>query len=213
MKPEDFERLKAICEKEGFDVLNLTHDDNEKYILVKKAKDEWEGVEFVKSLDNSYQAFTKGKIYKIRTLKDNYGNIGVFVDDKGSVTNGWHISNLKPSTEQAYVDQLKDEAFELYGDIKEWDEFDRSDMNIDSIDDIAKCESNKFTYFKKDDCLEFGHIIIYSKGKWAKKIEKVRVEWKDTSRNYISFSYYNSNTNLVHRGNELAEVLEKYLNQ
>lgn len=47
----------------------------------------------------------------------------------------------------------------------------------------------------------------------SKKIEKVTVEWKDTSRNYISFSYNNSGTNLVHRGPELAEVLEKYLNK
>jgi hypothetical protein len=38
MKSEDFERLKAVCEKEGFEILNLTHDDNEKYVLVKKAK-------------------------------------------------------------------------------------------------------------------------------------------------------------------------------
>jgi len=61
--------------------------------------------------------------------------------------------------------------------------------------------------------MSVGDWIIYLEGKWAKKIEKVTVEWKDTSRNYISFSYNNSGTNLVHRGPELAEVLEKYLNK
>jgi len=39
MKEEDFNRLKEICAKEGFDVLNITHDENEKYVLVKKAKE------------------------------------------------------------------------------------------------------------------------------------------------------------------------------
>lgn len=39
MKQKDFDRLKAVCEKEGFEILNLTHDDNEKYVLVKKQKE------------------------------------------------------------------------------------------------------------------------------------------------------------------------------
>ena len=70
-----------------------------------------------------------------------------------------------------------------------------------------------FQYRKKYDALWFGGWLIYSQGKWAKKIEKVTVEWKDTSRNYISFSYNNSDTNFIKRGHELAEVLEKYLNK
>ena len=181
MKVEDFERLKAVCEKEGFDVLNLTHDDNEKYVLVKKAKDEWEGVEFAESLIN-------GLIVNLPLNKSSS-----------------HL--FKPSTEQAYVDQLKAKAFELYGEIKEGDRF--TDWNGDEfcIDTLG------FQYRKKYDTLRFGDWIIYLEGKWATRVpEKVKVKWVATSINNITFSYNNSNINLVHRGSELAEVLEKYLN-
>jgi hypothetical protein len=182
MKSEDFERLKAVCEKEGFEILNMTHDDNEKYVLVKKAKDEWEGVEFAESLIN-------GLIVNLPIHKSSS-----------------HL--FKPSTEQAYVDQLKAKAFELYGEIKEGDEFIDWDGTKFSIHTLV------FQYRKKHDALSFGGWLIYSEGKWATRVpEKVTVEWKDTSRNYISFSYNNSGTNLVNRGPELAEVLEKYLNK
>ena len=46
MKSEDFERLKSLCEKEGFEILNLTHDDNEKYVLVKKEKKRVQFIDF-----------------------------------------------------------------------------------------------------------------------------------------------------------------------
>jgi hypothetical protein len=182
MKVEDFERLKAVCEKEGFDVLNLTHDDNEKYVLVKKAKDEWEGVEFAESLIN-------GLIVNLPLNKSSS-----------------HL--FKPSTEQAYVDQLKAKAFELYGEIKEGDRF--TDWNGDEfcIDTLG------FQYRKKYDALRFGDWIIYSEGKWAKKIEKVTVEWVTTSCDTIRFNYGNAkDVDLVKSGPELAKLIEEYLNK
>ena len=36
MKSEDFERLKAICEKEGFEVVTEIPKENDKYYVVKK---------------------------------------------------------------------------------------------------------------------------------------------------------------------------------
>jgi hypothetical protein len=186
MKSEDFERLKAVCEKEGFDVLNLTHDDNEKYVLVKKAKDKWEGVEFVESI-------WSGKIFPISQIN--------YKPDK---------SEFGISTEQAYVDQLKAKAFELYGEIMEGDKFIEPTGRKNLFNDTGF----GIVYNKHSDFLYNENLILYRQGKWATRVpEKVKVEWKDTSRNYISFSYNNSGTNLVHRGHELAEVLEKYLNK
>lgn len=178
MKSEDFERLKAVCEKEGFEI-GFKYDEST--YTVKLKKDEWEGVEFAESLIN-------GLIVNLPIHKSSS-----------------HL--FKPSTEQAYVDQLKAKAFELYGEIKEGDRFTDWDGNNFCINTLG------FQYHKKYDALWFGAWIIYLEGKWAKKIEKVTVLWKDTSRNYISFSYYNSDTNFIKRGPELAEVLEKYLNK
>ena len=36
MKTEDFNRLKAVCEKEGFELLNESPEDNDKFFVVKK---------------------------------------------------------------------------------------------------------------------------------------------------------------------------------
>jgi len=187
MKVEDFERLKAVCEKEGFEILNLTHDDNEKYVLVKKAKDEWEGVEFAESLIN-------GLIVNLPIHKSS--------------------SNLfKPSTEQAYVDQLKAKAFELYGEIKEGDRFEslHYEGKIITID-----SGIGFVYVKEEDKLLFNQWPIYLKGKWAKKIEKerVKVEWVTTSCDTIRFNYGNAkDVDLVKSGPELAKLIEEYLNK
>ena len=182
MKSEDFERLKAVCEKEGFEILNLTHDDNKKYVLVKKAKDEWEGVEFVTCL---------GSIYRIENVPKN------------------KLFLYKPSTQQAYVDQLKAKAFELYGEIKEGDMFTDWDGNKFCIDILG------FQYRKKHDALSFGGWLIYSEGKWATRVpEKVKVQWVTTSCDTIRFNYGNAkDVDLVKSGPELAKLIEEYLNK
>jgi len=185
MKSEDFKELQEFCELKGYQLLNESLEDNTKFFVVSKKKDEWEGVEFVTTL---------GSIYRIENVPKN------------------KLFLYKPSTEQAYVDQLKAKAFELYGEIKDGDRFDCSEMGYSKNASILISKCLGLYYSKKFDSLELCGFTLYKQGNWAKKIEKLRVEWKDTSRNYISFSYYNSNTNLVHRGSELAELLEKYLN-
>ena len=36
MKSEDLERLRAICEKEGFEVLNISMEENDKFYVVRR---------------------------------------------------------------------------------------------------------------------------------------------------------------------------------
>jgi len=57
--------------------------------------------EWVKAEKSSYYSFTEDKLYKIRTLNDSAGNIGIEIDDNGSKTNGW-ISSMwaKPTIEE-----------------------------------------------------------------------------------------------------------------
>lgn len=44
---------------------------------------------------SSNQAFIKDQFYIIRTLKDEYDNIGIIVDSNGLKTNGWCVHNFK----------------------------------------------------------------------------------------------------------------------
>ena len=177
MKNEDFDRLKKLCDENGFE-MSYDHKDCETFNISTK-KDIWEGVDFVECVLNS-ESYTVGKIYpidrkflpKIKTKHDDFLNS----------YNGHSPSYLKPSTEQAYVDQLKAKAFELYGEIKIWDRFDRLEFPICSngplpqtiIMDSLNCNPS-FRYFKSTDSLEFDGYIIYQKGKWAKKAPK-RIE-------------------------------------
>jgi hypothetical protein len=94
MKQEDFERLKTVCEKEGFEIAKLLSPGNVEMdvFAIANKKDIWEGVEFVESNFS-------GKIYIKQDV--NFEMLRLF----------------KPSTESAYVDQLKKEAFKRYGEI------------------------------------------------------------------------------------------------
>ena len=196
MKSEDFKELQEFCDQKGYQLLNESLEDNTKFFVVSKKKDEWEGVEFAECINHS--DYKVGIIY--RTDSEIKTFINCFKSDS--------LECFKPSTEQAYVDQLKAKAFELYGEIKEGGIFKHDSRYIKNIcgKDGDSC------YLKDSDELFILGSLIYKKGKWAKKIEKVKVEWVATSITNITFSYNNSNTNLVHRGYELAEVLETYLN-
>jgi hypothetical protein len=93
---------------------------------------------------------------------------------KKSAKNGF-VQVYCPSTESAYIDQLKKEAFKRFGEIKEGDRFDCSifcELNI-TPSTIQKSFNQGFEYIKDrlgEECLLFNSSIIYSNGKWAKKI-------------------------------------------
>ena len=57
--------------------------------------------EYVEVLINHYDQFTKGKIYKVKSIWKNMG-FCVEKDDRGSTTNGMQTEYIKPSTKALY---------------------------------------------------------------------------------------------------------------
>lgn len=189
MKAEDFERLKAVCEKEGFEITGMNSPD----VWHITKKDIWEGVEFL-----SVVGFDK--IYKIKGISNDV----IFVEPDMCFTK----SVCVPSTEQSYFEQLKREAFERFGEIKEGDEFTSvyETRKINTID-----WGIGFFYGKEDDYLSFNGWPIYKQGKWATKIkERVKVEPTCVAGNEITFKVSNKINSIEMY--DLASQLESYLN-
>lgn len=199
MNQSDFDRLKEVCEKEGFEITAFSNYSEE--VLVSKKKDIWEGVEFC-------------KVAKIHKIKSRYGYRIYFDDDTWS-----YKDNCKPSTEQAYVEQLKAEAFRRFGEIKEGDEFDQTAFNDHRVS-FSLGSDLKFSYSKDSDNLFIGGCAIYYQGKWAARLpERVKVERSTNFRNMVNDDY-TFNFTISQRifdaskaHDFLAQKLEEYLNQ
>lgn len=221
MKKEDFERLKAVCEKEGFEIESGGKILDRTLICVKP-KDIWDGVEFAEFIgfDDS-EDFTKNKIYKVNGVLGNRLNI---CNDNSGCKNGWQKIYFKPSTERAYIEQLKKDAFERFGEIKYGDLFDRSSLldfkDTKSIGDCYGFEG--FRYYKENDGLDFNGTCIYKQGKWATRVkERVKVYPKDILTmsspfgfgTEFKFALANRYIKDLDQFKEfLASQLEKYLN-
>jgi hypothetical protein len=168
MKQSDIDRLKEKLGDE-FELVTQSPDENDKFfVVIAKKENPWEGVEFAEST-------WSGNILPVNQI-DDFENS--------------HIIYFKPSTEAAYVSQLKEKAKELYGEIKEGEEFERNwlEGKMDIQREIGffknqnlSFQNLSFEYIKETDTFIFAGVIIYQKGKWAKKIERVRVEWVDWS--------------------------------
>lgn len=193
MKTEDFERLKKLCDENGFELVTESPKDNDKFFVVKK-KDIWEGVEFFMDAEGT-----------VRKIKDETERKVLHLFEK-----------CKQSTEQAYVEQLKKESFERFGEIESGNFFNLSKMHTDWVKRMpihfSVYEKDSFDYDKKTDTLYFSGVPIYSEGKWAERVnERISIRWEECDGNYIKFSYSGS-VNLIPRMNELSALLEKYLN-
>lgn len=205
MKQEDFDRLKSVCKKEGFDITMFNPHDTT-FAITKK--DIWDGVEF---------------------YSDQLGIIRKMTDDVLKVIKGGVKLLLQPSTEQAYVEQLKAEAFKRFGEIKEGDRFDQSPFNsmagVFSLDKPYNVNGRDFSYDKESDTWYLKGCAIYEKGKWAKKLpERVKVEFFNDSLDeheqieewgYV-FKIHNAeygNRKSLDSGEFLASKLEEYLNK
>lgn len=220
MKKEDFQKLKAIVEDNGFVMLNESENENEKFGFIGLKKYPWEGVDFAECIDNrNSDYFDVGEIYPVEYYLDeclmpSFNNTPCEM--------GVYKKHWKPSTEQAYIEQLKNECFERFGEIKRGELFDRG--HIDSMSDfpaIVKIYSTVFSYNKKYDILELGNSVIYEKGKWAKRVGYVNVQFVDDS--FDDFGDFEEH-GFVFKipkfkikpedkiGEYLAKKLEKYLN-
>src|SRR5690606_16457965 len=128
MTPQDIEKLKALCEKEGFELDFISQSTQGAMDIFRVSKkDEWEGVEFAECLvdvngDWYVKEIAKGQIYRI---VDWFKRELIYIDKHEL---GWESKHFKPSTEAAYVEQLKAKAKELYGEIKDGDVFDRREI-------------------------------------------------------------------------------------
>ena len=206
MKSEDFERLKAVCEKEGFDVYTYKEDTNLGMLIhIKPKKDKWEGIEFFQFKGNHF----KVEEFYPRLIRSFDGL-------------NYEKKHCEPSTESAYVAQLKAEAFKRLGEIKEGDSFDREDWKMEDerpygIGVIGQYIQDGFNYRKCNDSLMFRGTTIYRQGKWASRVPK-RIDVK---------AFYHNDYNLMHRIDFktssrveitkkeldfLASALEKFLN-
>ena len=116
---ERIEKLKKQAEKEGMKLViefgqEVNQNWSEPTFTATNPKDEWEGVEFAECVLKSL-SYTVGLIYPIKhktitcieTKMDDFNN-----------ENSQDKMFFKPSTESAYVEQLKAEAFELFREIK-----------------------------------------------------------------------------------------------
>jgi hypothetical protein len=218
MRQTDIERLKDICEKEGFQVIFPGWDEN---IFLINKKDHWEGVEFAECVSSGFYGFRCEIVYRRVINRNMYQTDSVWNDfgNKGSIDN--NPIHFKPSTEAAYVSQLKEKAKELYGEIQDGDRFDFTDTGFpeDKSRPITFHFANEVWSYKKElDRLYFRGFSLYQNGKWAKKIERVRVQWKDWGYLYrepaiIQFDLKLSNINWdkVENKDDIGEYLAKCL--
>jgi len=197
MKTEDFDKIKDLFNKSGFKIVNLSNNLNGIGYFAVSEMDIWEGVEFAEST-------WSGRIYRIESISN-------FKEEN---------AGFKPSTEQAYVDQLKTKAFKFYGEIKVGSTF------MDEGGFVRSCNKylNNWDYSKDKDILFAFGVRIYEKGKWANKLPPKRAEVElcgerfENSHNYTisfrienmgekGFSYLYDDTNPV-----LRELLRNYIN-
>lgn len=223
MKQDDFERLKAICEKEGFECSDVFSDG--RVAIIEKKKDPWEGVEFVECLDYldwGDGKFTKGKIYPVKKISKT--TLTLRFDDNNNPINASSKKFFKPSTETAYVEQLKKEAFERFGEIKEGDRVDFTNVGFPKQNHKEMELGGGYPdwkYLKESDKLLFYEWVIYQQGKWAERVNyRVSVEWDGGNIQDKSFYFmYDKKTeekliqmSFSKAGEFLASQLEKYLN-
>jgi hypothetical protein len=174
MKAEDLERLKEICVRAGFTIITGSILPKDSILVEVAKKDIWDGVEFAKCINNGdSRCFTVGRIYPLLDVYEY--ELSFRLDDEGT-RNGWDKEYFKPSTEQAYIEQLKKEAYDRFGKIKKYDKFQC--VNSDYVAEIFIIDEDnvRFEYDKESDSLLFNGFLIYEKGKWSKKIERIKVK-------------------------------------
>ena len=151
-------------------------------------RDIWEGVEFVECTTDQALYFKRGKVYRLVAGANLGRGDCIYTEDgeKGSCLGiGGTKKNFKPSTIDAYVEQLKAKAFELYGEIKEQDKFEEPSGRVWVLTNVFKTSGNKEWKYNKDiDCLMHYSLVVYQQGQWAKKLPK-RIEISDLNCTWI----------------------------
>jgi hypothetical protein len=217
MTNEKLERLKKVLSGTEFE-----KEASSIYFRLASSKDPWQGVEFVECITDKATNFRKGKVYRLVPGKNIKGPNCIYTEDKKCATYGT-ASTLglggtmlcfNPSTEEAYVNQLKAKAFELYGDIQDLDRFEEPTSNIDWHRAVDNLVNPEWDYVKHQDELFFYSILLYKEGKWAKNLTK-RIEV--SILNIVIEDNYQAFEKCKSIGKEaifnyMSKCLEKYLN-
>jgi hypothetical protein len=168
------EQAKELAKQEGIKLEVVLEQD-------------WEGVEFFKSLMESDEYYIKHKIYRASQIS---GDAVCFIDenkDDHKITTDYLYENFRPSTEQAYKEQLIKEAKERFGEIKGGDVFfSVNNLTYTTLNNIG------FSYFNRFDRLTFGGVTIYEKGKWSERVEEKQKEVREIIINGINEDDENS---------------------
>jgi hypothetical protein len=217
----EYEKLKTFCDQNGLDVINESGEFSNFFLVVNKKKDIWEGVEFVDCVDGDGSLISPRKIYKVLNNLPGEPSINIRIVDNKLVELSINKKWFKPSTEEAYVNQLKAKAFKLYGEIKDGDFFEFPEQIKCSISLKSKDDSSNWNYTKIYDTLRLHGFLLYEKDQWAKKVPKrievkcVKDSWY-TLQNKVEVYFVLSaplDSSFPYKGGEfLAKQLEKYLN-
>jgi hypothetical protein len=199
MTKQEIEKLERICKENGFDIKPYYTETD--LFVIEPAKDEWEGVKFIEG--------SKGRIYKVK----KYGSDGLFTTC-GKFFDWHYVKDLsKKSTEQAYKDQLIDEAKKRFGEIRYGALFFNLYQN-EFIEKIFFPEVG-FSYEYDDDLLCFGNIAIYQNGKWAKRVEEIKICNYTQSVNGLVLSYSNPLSTLISEKDleKIFSLIKKIINE
>lgn len=207
MTTQEIEKLKAFCDEKGIEMIPTADRD----VWEFKSKDIWDGVEFAECIHWVGKFLENGRIFPLSLLNEDT-LLHCIVEGK-----------ITPSTESAYVEQLKAKAKELYGDIYSGQAFDCSEMGLgDSPMTIKRAIFVGWNYNKKEDSLSLDGFRLYMNGKWAKKIEepiKANITSFTLSNPYSTIVFTTSHT--IKEGqvdakefmNHIEESIETFLNR
>jgi hypothetical protein len=136
--------------------------------------DPWKDVKYARYIrDDIQMGFTKDKIYRVRP-NCSIDSLFALYDDCGT-ENEYFPDNRKcfePSSKEEYTYQVIEEAEKRFGLINEGDRFDCSGLKVTAGSNVAILISRRsFEYYEEGDRLELDGFILYSQGKWVKRVK------------------------------------------
>lgn len=178
----DLEKVRELVAPVGFEVLNISSDDNTKFIILKKLANPWEDIDesnmpgFVRFTGPmSGPLFKAGGVYRIK--KDTSLNLITTdcYDGYRPVSGKFVKTFFQPATEDAFVDHLKVEALDRFPNLKVGDIF-KAEWSFEGCDTTCNIiDPSKWTYISGSDRLYLGEdgmggAPVFCKGKFAERI-------------------------------------------
>jgi hypothetical protein len=189
MLQEDLKEITELLEKNGYE-FNSLNNSNDGYAdlpvvgaIFKVKKNIWEGVKYAKCKDNSGHPglLKNGKIYKVEFAKGfQEPTLTVLTNTIRPVHTWLNAERFIPATEAAYKLQLIAEAKERFGEIKNGDRFDCSNIGCTKNGVISLGLGwilDHAEYDESKDELSLLSFVLYRQGKWVEKIWKEDIKY------------------------------------